>query len=155
MSFARIVVAVDATPQGAAALALASQLAAEQGATLTIATVVGRPGTYYAPPDVVVDPALDERVAQDARELLERAAAMARGAGVTASTCMHEGDVVGAILACIGEHDADLVVVGTHGRSGIARVFQGSVAEGVLRSTTIPVLVAHASPGAPSPLAPP
>lgn len=145
MTFARILVAVDPSPQGAAALALAARLAADQGAALTIATVVGRPGTYYAPPDVVVDPMIDEDVAHDADELLARAASVAREAGVEAAICRREGNVVDAILACITEHRADLVVVGTHGRSGIARVLQGSVAEGVLRGATIPVLVAHAS----------
>ena len=144
MTFARILVAVDASPQGEAALALASRLAADQHAALTIATVVGRPGTFYAPPDVVVDPAIDARVAEQADALLTRAAAVAREAGVEAETCRREGSVLDAILACITEHRADLVVVGTHGRSGIARVLQGSVAEGVLRGTTIPVLVAHA-----------
>jgi nucleotide-binding universal stress UspA family protein len=144
MTFARILVAVDASPQGAAALKLALQLAADQQAALTITTVVGRPGTYYAPPDVVVDPAINEEIARDADDLLGRSVGAARDAGVAATTCRHEGDVVGAILACIAEHRADLVVVGTHGRKGIARALQGSIAEGVLRATLIPVLVAHA-----------
>jgi len=38
-------------------------------------------------------------------------------------------------------HDADLVVVGTHGRTGVERVLLGSVAERVLRTATRPVLV--------------
>ncbi|HEY4441218.1 MAG TPA: universal stress protein [Candidatus Elarobacter sp.] len=144
MTFGRILVAVDPSPQGDAALALAIRLAADQRATLTVTTVVGRPGTYYAPPDVVVDPAIDEEFARDADQLLTRSTEAATAAGVAADTCRHEGDIVGAIMACIAEHNADLVVVGTHGRKGISRVLQGSVAEGVLRGTTIPVLVAHA-----------
>lgn len=145
MTFARILVAVDATPQSAAALKLATRLAADQSASLTITTVVGRPGDIYAPPEVVVDPSTDERITRDAEALLDRAADDARKAGVSVSTCVREGNVIDSILACIADEQADLVVLGTHGRKGVARVLQGSVAEGVMRGTTIPVLVAHAT----------
>jgi nucleotide-binding universal stress UspA family protein len=145
MTFARILVAVDASPQGRAALALAMRLAADQAATLAIATVVGQRAEFYAPPDVVVDPTTDERIAHDARTLLTRAAAAALAAGVTATTCLRDGDVVDALLACIAEQHADLIVLGTHGRKGVARALYGSVAEGVMRGAKIPVLVAHAT----------
>ena len=42
------------------------------------------------------------------------------------------------------EHEIDLIVMGTHGRSGVDRILQGSVTEEVLRSTEIPLLVIHA-----------
>ncbi len=144
MTFARILVAVDETSQSDAALALAVRLAAEQNAVLTIATVIRHPGEYYAPPDVVVDPSIDARFESDAEALLERAAQTARNAGVDVTTCLREGQIIDAVVACISEHEADLVVVGTHGRRGITRALEGSIAEGVLRGTTIPVLVAHA-----------
>jgi nucleotide-binding universal stress UspA family protein len=145
MTFARILVAVDASPQGRAAFALAMRLAADQAATLAIATVVGHQAEFYAPPDVVVDPTTDERIARDAQTLLTRAAAAAHAAGVTATALMCEGDIVDALLACIAEQHADLIVLGTHGRKGVARALYGSIAEGVIRGTKIPVLVAHAA----------
>jgi len=144
MTFARILVAVDETPQSDAALALAIRLAAEQHAALTIATVIGRPGELYAPPDVIVDPSIDARIEGDAAALLERAEQTARSAGIDVTTCLREGPIVDAVVACIAEHHADLIVVGTHGRRGIARALEGSIAEGVLRGTTIPVLISHA-----------
>lgn len=144
MTFARILVAVDETPQSDAALALAVQLAADQRAELTITTVMRHPGEWYAPPDVIVDPAIDARLEEDARGLLERAAMSARDAGIAVDTCLREGPVVDAIVGCIADHHADLIVLGTHARRGIARAVQGSVAEAVLRATAIPVLIAHA-----------
>jgi len=45
------------------------------------------------------------------------------------------------ILKCSAEFDADLIVVGTHSRKGIDRLFMGSIAEHVVRHSTIPVLV--------------
>ncbi len=143
MTFARILVAVDGSPQGRAALKLAMNLAADQAATLAIATVVNHRAEYFAPPDVVVDPTTDERIAHDAEALLARAAAAAEAVGVRATTCLREGEVVEALLRCINEQHADLVVLGTHGRKGVARALYGSVAEGVMRGARIPVLVAH------------
>jgi nucleotide-binding universal stress UspA family protein len=145
MTFARILVAVDETPQSDAALALAMQLAAEQHAELTITTVMRHPGEWYAPPDVIVDPAIDARLEEDARSLLDRAAESARASGLEVETCLQEGQVIDAIVRCIADHRADLIVLGTHARRGIARAVQGSVAEGVLRATAIPVLIAHAA----------
>jgi nucleotide-binding universal stress UspA family protein len=144
MTFKSILVAVDGSPQADAALDLAARLAAEQHAALTIATVVGRPGERYAPPDVIVDPEIDERIDEEANALLARSGDVAKGYGAQAKTCVRVGSVVDAILACIAETGADLVVVGTHGRSGISRAILGSVSEGVLRESTVPVLIAHA-----------
>jgi len=71
----------------------------------------------------------------------ERAAARAREAGVDATAAVRSGRPHEAIRGYAGDHGADLVVVGTHGRSGVERVLLGSVAERVLRTATRPVLV--------------
>jgi len=51
------------------------------------------------------------------------------------------GSTTDAILDCIARFDADLVVLGTHSRSGLDRFFMGSVAEDVVRHSPVPVLV--------------
>jgi nucleotide-binding universal stress UspA family protein len=48
------------------------------------------------------------------------------------------------VRAVAEEVDADMVVIGTHGRKGIARALLGSVAEKILRTSTRPVLAIHA-----------
>jgi nucleotide-binding universal stress UspA family protein len=71
--------------------------------------------------------------------------------GITAQKVfVHQSDVEG-ILAAAQQKDADLIIVGTHGRKGIARTFFGSVAEEVVRTSSIPVLVVtrHAKPPPP------
>ena len=45
------------------------------------------------------------------------------------------------------EHEVDLIVMGTHGRTGLAHMFLGSVAEKVIRHATCPVLVTRSEPG--------
>ncbi len=51
------------------------------------------------------------------------------------------GYPVRAIRRFVGDHDIDLIVMGSHGRSGLSRVVLGSVSEKVLRQTHLPVLV--------------
>jgi nucleotide-binding universal stress UspA family protein len=53
---------------------------------------------------------------------------------------LQEGDAANEILRIAGEVSADMVVMGTHGRSGVGRLVLGSVAENVLRHAAIPVL---------------
>lgn len=53
------------------------------------------------------------------------------------------GDPSDAIINFIGEHAVNLVVMGTHGRKGLDRVLFGSVAERVVKTSTVPVLVVN------------
>jgi len=69
------------------------------------------------------------------------AADRAREAGVDATAAARAGRPHETIEEYAAAHDADLVVVGTHGRTGVERVLLGSVAERVLRTATRPVLV--------------
>lgn len=55
------------------------------------------------------------------------------------------GDPVDVILEIEKEHDVDLIVLGTHGRKGVKRMFQGSVAESIIRSANCPVLTLRMS----------
>jgi universal stress protein A len=56
---------------------------------------------------------------------------------------MRPGDPAEEIVKCAGSHAIDLIVMGTHGREGVARVILGSVAETVVRRATCPVLTVH------------
>ena len=64
--------------------------------------------------------------------------------GVTMRTVLYEGDPVTRILDYAADWDADLIVMGTHGRSGFERLLLGSVAEKVLRKAPCPVLTVPA-----------
>jgi nucleotide-binding universal stress UspA family protein len=61
-------------------------------------------------------------------------------AGLTVVTEIVEGIPHEEILEYVSEHDIDLVVMGTHGRTGVDRVVMGSVAERVVRLSSVPVL---------------
>ncbi len=63
---------------------------------------------------------------------------------------LRAGPPADEILAVAKEKHADLIVMGTHGRTGIAHALLGSIAEKVLRRSEVPVLTMHAQRGAPA-----
>jgi nucleotide-binding universal stress UspA family protein len=64
--------------------------------------------------------------------------------GTPGNIVLREGDARRVILDVAAQHDADLLAVGTHGRSGLAHVLLGSVAEAMIRTASCDVLVARA-----------
>lgn len=68
-------------------------------------------------------------------------------AGIKHESAVYTGDVVGCILLAVKKLKPDLLVMATHGRSGFAHFFLGSVAEAVVRKAGCPVLTIHSSPG--------
>src|SRR4051794_1540310 len=85
-----------------------------------------------------------------ARMTLEAAAARVQADGVTAEVGFQrylrgEAPTANVILTAVHERQADLVVVSTHGRSGFARWYYGSVADGIVRGPDIPVMLVPAT----------
>ena len=81
-----------------------------------------------------------------ARMTLEAAAARVQADGVTAEVDFQrylrgEARTANVILTAVHERNADLVVVSTHGRSGFARWYYGSVADGIVRGADVPVIL--------------
>ncbi len=117
----RILLATDFSPGSARARAFASMLARRLGAELVVAHV-SEPLAIVPGSDLAA-----EEVAQTEREL-DRVVGELKREGVA------------EIVALAEREHADLIVLGTHGRSGLAHVLLGSVAERVLRRARCPVL---------------
>lgn len=86
---------------------------------------------------------LDQLNAEARRWSQQRLAALtekAKKAGVRATGLMVEGDPARQIVRVARSKRADLLVVGTHGRTGLNKFFVGSVAERVVSSATCPVV---------------
>jgi nucleotide-binding universal stress UspA family protein len=128
---------VDGSPGSDRGLALACELARIEGAHLTLCTVAEPPRMRWGDRDRGV--LLNNELLMQAQELLDAGRARASALGVEADTILGRGDAVAEILSAARSANADCIVVGTHGRAGIPRFFLGSVAAGVLRSSTIPV----------------
>jgi nucleotide-binding universal stress UspA family protein len=145
--FKDLLVPIDFSDHSAVALRLALHLARDQGARLTLLHVGLAPGagTYdlggygVLVPETLVQ--LHESAAREQMHALRKLAREEIPDDVPYAPLVREGTPVDEILAQVREGNHDLVVMGTHGRSGVARAFLGSVTERVLRHATVPVLV--------------
>lgn len=144
--YKRILVALDGSETSQAALAEALNLARETPAsTLRVVTIIDVPAgvlTAEGANEVSVERSLRET----ADRILAEASATARAGGLEPETGVGEcfgGSVAEVILDVARRWNADLIIVGTHGRRGWRRMILGSVAEGVARSADRPVLLVH------------
>jgi nucleotide-binding universal stress UspA family protein len=130
---------VDRSLDSLQAFAYAIALARWQGARLSLLEVI-----EVAPPPGANRASEDDNVPREARTALERdlrRMLVARHASdLRVKIFMRKGNVVQEILAQARASRCDLVVIGSHGRSGAQRLVLGSVAERVLRLATCPVL---------------
>ena len=92
-----------------------------------------------APGEVPPPVALYEDQEKDAQAKLADIAKQKLG-GLKHETHVYTGDVIASILAAQAKHQPDLLVMATHGRRGLVRMFLGSVTEAVVRKATCPVL---------------
>jgi nucleotide-binding universal stress UspA family protein len=144
----RILCPVDRSETSARALGYGLMLAGWYEASLTALEVIWvnvPPVSSSAQP--VLSPAQLESFASDLRAFVDAKAP----AGIDVTTTIGQGPVVTAILHEARTLPADLIVMGTHGHSGVERFLLGSVAEKTLRKATCPVLtIPPAAPDVPS-----
>ena len=89
----------------------------------------------------------DENPEKRARRVAGEGATLARSSGFRAEPIAERGDIVWQrIVDSAEEHDASIVVMGTHGRTGISLALVGSVAAATARHSDRPVLIAHSHP---------
>jgi universal stress protein A len=146
MNWQTLLVPHDFSPSADRAMAVASDLARHHnGARIVLLHVT------HLPPGLTADAMITDRGSGDLvrvdafarteslRELDQRAQTL-RSAGIPVELRATLGDVVEQVLRVAEDERADLIVMGTHGRTGLAHFFLGSIAEKVLRQATIPVL---------------
>jgi nucleotide-binding universal stress UspA family protein len=135
----RILLATDLSPTSAAAAEQALTLASDLGASLLIVSDIdpeAGPGTgrLFA--------RMDQRRA--AREAAAQSLVVdGRRRGVRVSFLVWEGEPGSAIVDAAASEAADLIIVGTHGRSRVGRMVLGSVSDYVVRHAPCPVLIAR------------
>lgn len=134
----RILVAVDFSDCSLEALEYTVQAAKEFGASVTLVHVV-EPASYGL--DFTLVHAGDlQRTMAAVQKRLDEFAALFESQGIKAVARLHSGIPGEAIVKAAQESEADLVVMGTHGRRGFSHLVSGSVAEAVLRHASCPVL---------------
>ncbi len=144
--FHRILVATDFSEASEPAVAEAIEMARESGAELLVAHAYQHPNVIEAQSVAGgVYEEWDRNLRNRVEEKLRPIVARAQKEGVKAGILVLSGAPYEAIAAAAGENNADLVVMGTHGRKGVARFFLGSVASRVISTAPCPVLTVRAA----------
>jgi len=140
--YRRILMPIDGSACSDAALAHGLQLAKEQGAEVKILNVLDTQALYLLYEGMYVEEIAD-RWRREGEAFIARAADQARGAGVGVTTELADegGRIPDVIVGKAKAWPADLIVMGTHGRHGFDHLLLGSAAEGVVRTTPVPVLL--------------
>jgi nucleotide-binding universal stress UspA family protein len=98
----------------------------------------------FSPVPAVASTAIDEGLELEARRVADEGAELARRSGFDAKPSAEPGLTVWRrILDSAGEHDAAIVVVGSHGRTGLSRLLMGSNAAAAASHSDRPVLIVH------------
>lgn len=140
--FKKILIATDGSEPSHKAAEQAVRLASALGAELVAITVETLAESYFCPPNVVEH--MEQALERQSRQFLSEIAEMAKASNVPCRTkrVLHAAPFQ-AILDTAGAETCDLIVMGSHGRSGIEALVLGSVTQKVLAHATIPVLVSR------------
>ena len=143
MAYQNMLVPVDGSETSYAAVAQAAELAKAFGGKITVVQVLAL-DPYIAAEYISATQTNDliERARTSVLKTLEEAAAKFSDLGIPVEAKLLEGQVVHREIIREAETSkADLIVIGSHGRTGLKRLFLGSVAQSVLGEAHIPVLV--------------
>lgn len=146
----KILLAVDGSRfSEAATRALASQVRSEGAEVLVVGVV--EPLVYSVPPQMApgYEPEFADRMRDQlaqAETAVGHAADALRAGGFKVSTRVVESEIRSGILNVAADYQADLIVLGSHGRKGVERFLIGSVAESVARHASCSVLIVRTSP---------
>ncbi|MFZ0247149.1 MAG: universal stress protein [Candidatus Binatus sp.] len=145
MAIERILVPIDFPESSLKALDDAVEFSRPYEAELILLFVVER-GFYESPLLVPDSGALLEHQARATEEKLEEMCRSLGKQGVKCRTLIEFGVAYQAIIDAANKVHANLIVISTHGRTGLAHVLIGSVAERVVQHAVCPVLVIHTLP---------
>ena len=146
--FKRILVPIDGSSTSNRGLQQAVQLARGNGTTVCLLHIVDEHIiVQQAEAMATVTDEYLEALRESGRKLLAKAQSAAKRQGVDCKTVLVEnimGSVADIIVEQAKKQRADVIVMGTHGRRGVRRLVLGSDAEGVVRTSPVPVLLVRA-----------
>lgn len=150
-----ILVPLDGSPVGEQALQVAADLTRRANATLHLAHVHTHNDTTYVEGMPVIDEQLHSLGRQHEQAYLDqirdRLTADTPGLSVRCANPDLQDSVARTLTHYAHEHSCDLLVMTTHGRGGLARLWLGSVADALVRASTTPLLLLPPNEGAVAP----
>ena len=136
LGWKKILVATDGSKYSAVAVEKAVAFARSYGGGLVVVSIVDVPTEFYAEAPKAV-----EDMIRKAKEYTAAVKKQAEAAGVKAESFIGEAEADEAIIKLAAEQGVNMIVVGSHGRTGLRRLLMGSVTEKVIGNAPCPVLV--------------
>ncbi len=138
ISWEKILVATDNSPNCRPAVERAIDIAKEHSSRMAAVTVIYSNDEFFSIAHKYIDKMLEEK-----RERLEQLKEEAEQQGVSCEVIVKEGEPHQGIIEAAEEFGAAVIVMGSHGRTGLKRLLMGSVTERVIGFAPCPVLVCH------------
>ena len=143
-----MLIAYDGSPHAKAAIRQAGRQLANGRRAIVLTVWSPLANLPFASAAGLSSVGLDESIEREALKVAEKGAKLARSSGFDAEPRAERGEPVWRrIVDSAEEHDAGLLVIGSHGRTGIGLVLLGSIAAAAARHTDRPVLIGHARAG--------
>ncbi len=143
-TFTKILSPIDFSDPSQAALETAASLAKQFGAELLLVHIVPAIPDLPSSVSLLKEGQYDEALHKDAATRLAEMAQKLTQSGIKAKSAIGTADDTAMeIIRQADDNDADLIVIATHGLSGLHKLVFGSVTEKVLRDSHCPVLVMH------------
>ena len=140
--YRNVMVPVDGSPFAREAVLQGLRIASKSGAMLRLVRVAVSPPLLSAPDAAAFDSvAVREMQTAELADLYAIAAECRAHSTVRVTASLERGPVVDALIGYARRHDVDLIVMRSHNRHGLARAWFGSVADGLIRKSGIPVLI--------------
>jgi nucleotide-binding universal stress UspA family protein len=140
----RILLATDLSESATAVAVAAAQLARQLNASMDVVTVVDTSPLATAYGDAAYRRLRIDEIHSEARKGVEAFVRAHCGGAPAVRTHVRDGATFLEILQAAADLESQLIVIGTHGRTGVAHLVLGSVAEKVVRHSTLPVLTVRA-----------
>jgi nucleotide-binding universal stress UspA family protein len=141
-----ILVPLDGSPRAETILPYVEDLAATHNAKVILLQVVEPTAYMRGPYDMApyFDTDMAQRIVDEANAYMAAKRDEYKAKGIEVEALLIQGSVVRAILEVAEQKNVSLIAMASHGRTGVGRVFYGSVAAGVLHSTQSPLLLVRA-----------
>ncbi len=147
--YRHLLVTLDGTPRAESVIPHSIDVARSMAAEMTLLRIVDAAGADWSERGALGKSALEAAsrtaLTEQAQDYLDRVAEQVRRSGVNVNTLVRQGPPARQIVDTAKDIDADVIAIATHSRRGINRLMFGSVAEEVLHSSSIPVLLVRAS----------
>ena len=144
--FSKILVPLDGSKRAETILPYVEQLAQQNDASVFLLQVLEPNASIMTPYDMVpyIDAEAIELRKQEANTYLASLCGELRADGIEVKQFVEQGPIVRSILDVAEREGVRLIAIASHGRTGLARVFYGSVAAGVLHRADRPLLIVRA-----------